>query len=129
MDVKEKGLVKIIRVQPKDWTWVQHQNAKGPNRVEQIVKGYANLISLIEPMAFHCVLVHKTPTTAECGVSDAPTLSSHAKRSIVEYVAHLAHAEFADEFLAAGEVVIVIDYKPAIVLIIMRECRFPFHFY
>ncbi|CAA6669306.1 unnamed protein product [Spirodela intermedia] len=55
-------------------------------KVEELIRGYANLVPLIDPMkAFHWRLrVRRSP----------------------------AHVEFANIFLPALEKVIVIDYKP-----------------
>ncbi|KAK1294022.1 putative protein Pop3 [Acorus calamus] len=62
-----------------------------PDMIDQLIKGYASLVSLIQPMkSFHCV------------------------EGIAEYVAHPAHVEYANEFLCNLEKVIVIDYKPTV---------------
>ncbi|KAF3598615.1 hypothetical protein F2Q69_00038067 [Brassica cretica] len=58
-------------------------------KIDELIKGYANLVNLIEPMkAFQC------------------------KEAVAEYVAHPIHVEFANMFLGSLDKVLVIDYKP-----------------
>ncbi|XP_010941506.1 stress-response A/B barrel domain-containing protein HS1 [Elaeis guineensis] len=86
-----------------------------PEQVEKLIKGYANLVSLVQPMkAFHWGKDVSIENMHQ-GFTHVFESTFESVEGIAEYIAHPAHVEFADEFLPALEKVIVIDYKPTIV--------------
>jgi len=87
----------------------------GPERVEELIKGYAGLVPIIEPMkAFHWGKDVSMENMHQ-GFTHVFESTFESVEGIAEYVTHPAHVEFANDFLAALEKVIVIDYKPTVV--------------
>ncbi|KAK1298909.1 putative protein Pop3 [Acorus calamus] len=85
-----------------------------PDRIDQLIKGYANLVSLIQPMkSFHWG-TDVSMENMHQGFTHVFESTFESMEGIAEYVAHPAHVEFANEFLPTLEKVIVIDYKPTV---------------
>ncbi|KAK1299142.1 putative protein Pop3 [Acorus calamus] len=85
-----------------------------PDRIDQLIKGYANLVSLIQPMkSFHWG-TDVSMENMHQGFTHVFESTFESVEGIAEYVAHPAHVEFANEFLPTLEKVIVIDYKPTV---------------
>ncbi|KAK1279517.1 putative protein Pop3 [Acorus gramineus] len=85
-----------------------------PDRIDQLIKGYANLVSLIQPMkSFHWGTDVSVENMHQ-GFTHVFESTFESVEGIAEYVAHPAHVEFANEFLPTLEKVIVIDYKPTV---------------
>ncbi|XP_058083284.1 stress-response A/B barrel domain-containing protein HS1 [Magnolia sinica] len=100
-----KGLVKhVLLAKFKDGT--------PPDKIEELIRGYANLVSLIDPMkSFHWGTDVSVENLHE-GFTHVFESTFESVEGIAEYIAHPAHVEFANVFLAALDKVIVIDYKP-----------------
>nr|CAD1816865.1 unnamed protein product [Ananas comosus var. bracteatus] len=105
---EEKGVVKHVLV-------AKFKDEVAPEKVEDLIKGYANLVSLIEPMkAFHWGRDVSVENMHQ-GFTHVFESTFESLEGIAEYVAHPAHVEFANRFLPALEKVIIIDYKPTAV--------------
>ncbi|XVE82326.1 hypothetical protein DITRI_Ditri15bG0139400 [Diplodiscus trichospermus] len=119
-----KGVVKhILLAKFKDET--------PPEKIEELIKGYANLVNLIEPMkAFQwndwpCTKFNSTMSyvTGErmlalrtrIKVSLVFESTFESSEGIAEYLPHPAHVEFSNRFLPSLEKVLVVDYRPTIV--------------
>ncbi|KAK8608595.1 hypothetical protein V6N13_024014 [Hibiscus sabdariffa] len=120
-----KGVVKhIVMVKFKDETT--------PEKIEQLIKGYANLVNLIPPMkAFHWFYAYPLSLTLfflfKSGGKDVSAENLHqgfthvfestfeSTQGVAEYVAHPAHVDFANLFLPYSDKIIIFDYKPTIV--------------
>lgn len=86
-----------------------------PERVEELIKAYAGLVPIIDPMkAFHWGKDVSMENMHQ-GFTHVFESTFESVEGVAEYVAHPAHVEFGNEFLAALEKVIVIDYKPTVV--------------
>ncbi|WVZ19872.1 hypothetical protein V8G54_007194 [Vigna mungo] len=105
-----------------------------PEKIEELIKGYANLVNLIPPMkAFHWLLKKPVGEIARFqnkvfafsalgkdvsaenlhqGFTHVFESTFESTEGVAEYVAHPAHVEFANWFLSSAEKVVVIDYKP-----------------
>ncbi|KAI6685128.1 stress-response A/B barrel domain-containing protein HS1-like [Syzygium oleosum] len=103
-----KGLVKhVLLAKFKDET--------PPDQIEQLIKGYANLVNLIEPMkSFHWGKDVSIENLHQ-GFTHVFESTFESTEGIAEYIGHPAHVEFANLFLPCLEKVAVIDYKPTIV--------------
>ncbi|KAK9082664.1 hypothetical protein Scep_029135 [Stephania cephalantha] len=86
-----------------------------PDTIEELIKGYADLVDRIEPMkAFHW----GTDVSAENlhqGFTHVFESTFESVEGVAEYVKHPVHVEFADKFLSALDKVVVVDYKPSVV--------------
>ncbi|KAF5187622.1 Stress-response A/B barrel domain-containing protein HS1 [Thalictrum thalictroides] len=86
-----------------------------PDRIDQLIKGYANLVPLVPPMkAFHWGKDVSIENMHQ-GFTHVFESTFESLEGVAEYIDHPAHVEFATEFLTALDKVIVIDYKPTIV--------------
>ncbi|XP_020101732.1 stress-response A/B barrel domain-containing protein HS1 [Ananas comosus] len=105
---EEKDVVKHVLV-------AKFKDEVAPEKVEDLIKGYANLVSLIEPMkAFHWGRDVSVENMHQ-GFTHVFESTFESLEGIAEYVAHPAHVEFANRFLPALEKVIIVDYKPTAV--------------
>ncbi|KAJ0980563.1 hypothetical protein J5N97_008818 [Dioscorea zingiberensis] len=81
-------------------------------RIDELIKGYASLVSIIEPMkAFHWGRDVSNEGLHQ-GFTHVFESSFESTQGIAEYVDHPAHVEFAAQFLKALDKYIVVDYKP-----------------
>ncbi|CAI0626440.1 unnamed protein product [Linum tenue] len=90
--------------------------------IENLIKGYSNLVNLIEPMkGFHWDLMSEDSSSRGTDVSienlhqgftHVFVSTFESTEGIAEYVAHPVHVEFANKFLPALDKVLVVDYKP-----------------
>ncbi|CAN0855174.1 Stress-response A/B barrel domain-containing protein HS1 [Linum grandiflorum] len=81
--------------------------------IDKLIKGYANLVNLIEPMkAFHWGTDVSIENLHQ-GFTHVFVSSFESTEGIAEYVAHPIHVEFGTRFLAALDKVLVVDYKPS----------------
>uniref|UniRef100_A0A2P2JG03 Uncharacterized protein MANES_04G118100 n=1 Tax=Rhizophora mucronata TaxID=61149 RepID=A0A2P2JG03_RHIMU len=84
-------------------------------QIQKLIKGYANLVNLIEPMkSFHWG-TDVSNENLQQGFTHVFESTFETTEGIAEYLAHPAHVEFANVLLPALEKVIVIDYKPTTV--------------
>ncbi|MQL80037.1 hypothetical protein Taro_012465 [Colocasia esculenta] len=100
-----KGVVKHVVL-------AKFKDDVAPERVADLITGYAALVPVIEPMkAFHW----GTDVSAENlhqGFTHVFESTFESVEGVAEYVAHPAHVEFANKLLPELEKVVVIDYKP-----------------
>ncbi|KAK3441955.1 hypothetical protein EUGRSUZ_B02214 [Eucalyptus grandis] len=88
-----KGLVKhVLLVRFKDDTT--------PDQIEELIKGFANLVNLVN---LSTGFTHVFETTFE------------STEGIAEYLPHPAHVESSKRFLPRLEKVLVVDFKPTTV--------------
>ncbi|XP_021762050.1 stress-response A/B barrel domain-containing protein HS1-like [Chenopodium quinoa] len=86
-----------------------------PEQIEDLIKGYANLVNHIEPMkAFHWGKDVSIENLHQ-GFTHIFESSFESTEGVAEYVSHPKHVEFANLFLAHVDKVLVIDYKPTTV--------------
>ncbi|XP_021725772.1 stress-response A/B barrel domain-containing protein HS1-like [Chenopodium quinoa] len=86
-----------------------------PDKIEDLIKGYANLVNHIEPMkAFHWGKDVSIENLHQ-GFTHIFESSFGSTEGVAEYVSHPKHVEFANLFLAHLDKVLVIDYKPTTV--------------
>ncbi|KAK3441950.1 stress-response A/B barrel domain-containing protein HS1 [Eucalyptus grandis] len=103
-----KGLVKHVLL-------AKFKDEIPPDQIEQLIKGYANLVNLIEPMkSFHWGKDVSVENLHQ-GFTHVFESTFESTEGIAEYIGHPVHVEFANQFLPTLEKVVVIDYKPTIV--------------
>ncbi|XP_020217845.1 stress-response A/B barrel domain-containing protein HS1 [Cajanus cajan] len=103
-----KGLVKHVLV-------AKFKDDITPERIEELIKDYANLVNLIPPMkSFHWGKDLSAENMHQ-GFTHVFESTFESTEGVAEYVAHPAHVEYANLFLPCLEKVIVIDYKPTVV--------------
>ncbi|KAF2302541.1 hypothetical protein GH714_037666 [Hevea brasiliensis] len=103
-----KGLVKHIFL-------AKFKEGIPSDQIEKLIKGYANLVNLIEPMKAFQWGTNVSIENLHQGFTHVFESTFESTEGVAEYVSHPAHVEFANLFLAAVEKVIVIDYKPTAV--------------
>ncbi|XP_021291227.1 stress-response A/B barrel domain-containing protein HS1 [Herrania umbratica] len=102
-----KGVVKhVLLAKFKDETT--------PEKIEELIKGYANLVNLIEPMKAFQWGKDVSIENLHQGFTHVFESTFESTEGIAEYVAHPVHVEFANLFLGHLEKVLVIDFKPMI---------------
>ncbi|XP_006644230.1 stress-response A/B barrel domain-containing protein HS1 [Oryza brachyantha] len=83
-----------------------------PERLDQLIRGYAGLVSLVPSMkAFHWGTDVSIENMHQ-GFTHVFESTFESTEGIKEYIEHPAHVEFANEFLPALEKTLIIDYKP-----------------
>ncbi|KAL1803661.1 hypothetical protein ACET3Z_032308 [Daucus carota] len=86
-----------------------------PQEIESLIKGFANLVSLVPTMkSFHWGKDVSTENLHQ-GFTHVFESTFDSLEGIAEYGAHPHHVEFANIFVPKLEKVIVIDYKPTVV--------------
>ncbi|KAI6685130.1 hypothetical protein NL676_031043 [Syzygium grande] len=103
-----EGLVKhVLLVRFKDDTT--------PDQIEELIKGFANLVNLIHPMkSFHWGR-DVSIENAHQGFTHVFETTFESTEGIAEYLPHPAHVEFSKRFLPRLEKVLVVDFKPTAV--------------
>ncbi|XP_031267642.1 stress-response A/B barrel domain-containing protein HS1-like [Pistacia vera] len=82
------------------------------DQIDQLIKGYANLVKLIEPMKSFQWGTDVSIENLHQGFTHIFESTFESTEGVAEYVAHPAHVEFANLFLSHLDKVLVIDYKP-----------------
>ncbi|XP_049402934.1 stress-response A/B barrel domain-containing protein HS1 [Solanum stenotomum] len=83
-----------------------------PEQIDQLIKQYANLVNLVEPMkAFHWGKDVSIENLHQ-GFTHVFESTFDSLEGVAEYVAHPVHVEFANTMLPQLEKVLIIDYKP-----------------
>ncbi|XP_077240458.1 heat stable protein 1 [Tasmannia lanceolata] len=84
-----------------------------PERIEELIEGFANLVLLIEPLK----TFHWGPNVSignlHQGFTHVFESTFESIEDVREYHQHPAHAEFANQILPALDKFMVIDYKYA----------------
>ncbi|XP_052183516.1 stress-response A/B barrel domain-containing protein HS1 [Diospyros lotus] len=102
---KPKGVVKHVLL-------AKFKDGVSQDQIAQLIKGYAKLVHLIEPMkAFHWGTDISIENLHQ-GFTHVFESTFESEEGIAEYVAHPAHVEFASIFVPSLEKIIVVDYKP-----------------
>ncbi|KAG8643607.1 stress-response A/B barrel domain-containing protein HS1 [Manihot esculenta] len=103
-----KGVVKHVLL-------AKFKEGISSDEIEKLIKGYANLVNLIEPMkAFHWGTDVSIENLHQ-GFTHVFESTFESTEGVAEYISHPAHVDFANLFLPALEKVVVIDYKPTTV--------------
>ncbi|EXB75674.1 hypothetical protein L484_026152 [Morus notabilis] len=85
--------------------------------IEKLIKGYANLVNLIEPMKAFQWGKDVSIENLHQGFTHIFESTFESTEGLAEYVAHPVHVEFANLFLSHLDKVIVVDYKPTKVVL------------
>ncbi|BFG14875.1 hypothetical protein CerSpe_011500 [Prunus speciosa] len=102
---ESKGVVKHVLL-------AKFKEGTSENQIEELTKGYAKLVDLIEPMkSFHWGKDVSIENLHQ-GFTHIFESTFESMEGVAEYVAHPAHVDFANLFLSHVEKVIVFDYKP-----------------
>ncbi|KAH7513520.1 stress-response A/B barrel domain-containing protein HS1 [Ziziphus jujuba] len=103
-----KGVVKHVLL-------AKFKDGISEDRIQQLIKDYANLVNLIEPMkAFHWGKDVSNENLHQ-GFTHIFESTFESTEGVAEYVAHPAHVEYANLFLACLDKFVLIDYKPTTV--------------
>ncbi|KAJ0099216.1 hypothetical protein Patl1_22226 [Pistacia atlantica] len=96
-----KGLVKHMLL-------ARFKDEVQSEEIDQLIKGYANLVNLVEPMKGRAVSIENLHQ----GFTHIFESTFESTEGVAEYIAHPAHVEFANLFLSHLDKVLLIDYKP-----------------
>ncbi|KAJ0042577.1 hypothetical protein Pint_19454 [Pistacia integerrima] len=96
-----KGVVKHILL-------ARFKDEVKSEEIDQLIKGYAKLVNLVEPMKGRDVSIENLHQ----GFTRIFESTFESTEGVAEYIAHPAHVEFANLFLSHLDKVLVIDYKP-----------------
>ncbi|GMH29150.1 hypothetical protein Nepgr_030993 [Nepenthes gracilis] len=102
---ESKGTVKHVLL-------AKFKDGVSSDQVGQLIKGYANLINLIQPMKAFQWGKDVSIENLHQGFTHVFESTFESTEGIAEYLAHPAHVEFANAFLPCLEKVVVVDYKP-----------------
>ncbi|KAF4361383.1 hypothetical protein F8388_012843 [Cannabis sativa] len=105
-----KGVVKHVLL-------AKFKEGTSDDQIQQLIKGYANLLNLIPSMkSFHWGKDVSFENLHQ-GFTHIFESTFENTEGVAEYVAHPAHVEFANVFLSNLDKVVVFDYKPTTVLL------------
>ncbi|XP_047172773.1 stress-response A/B barrel domain-containing protein HS1-like [Vigna umbellata] len=100
-----KGLVKHIVL-------AKFQDDVTPEKIEELINAFANLVNLIPPMkSFHWGKDVSVENLHQ-GFTHVFESTFESTEAIAEYLAHPAHVEFGNLLLSNLDKILVIDYKP-----------------
>ncbi|KAF8029967.1 hypothetical protein BT93_E2400 [Corymbia citriodora subsp. variegata] len=100
-----KGLVRhLILLKFKDGT--------PPAQIEQIIKNYANLVNLIEPLKSWRMGKDLSVKNLDQGFTHAFDLTFESDEGLAEYNDHPAHTKLSNQSRPHLDKFVVIDYKP-----------------
>ncbi|XP_027115846.1 stress-response A/B barrel domain-containing protein HS1-like [Coffea arabica] len=85
------------------------------DEIDQLIKGYANLVNLIPPMKSFSWGKDVSIENLHQGFTHIFESIFESTEGIAEYIGHPAHAEYANLLLPQLDKVLVIDYKPTVV--------------
>ncbi|KAH0673312.1 probable protein Pop3 [Solanum tuberosum] len=83
-----------------------------PEQIDQLIKQYANLVNLIEPMKAFQWGKDVSIENLHQGFTHVFESTFDSLEGVAEYIAHPVHVEFANTMLPQLEKVLIIDYKP-----------------
>ncbi|XP_043696353.1 stress-response A/B barrel domain-containing protein HS1-like isoform X3 [Telopea speciosissima] len=86
-----------------------------PEKIVELIRGYANLVNLIEPMKAFQWGTDVSAENLHQGFTHVFESTFESVEGVAEYVAHPVHVEFSNLLLPALDKVVVIDYKPTFV--------------
>ncbi|KAH7573432.1 hypothetical protein ACOSP7_007102 [Xanthoceras sorbifolium] len=82
------------------------------DQIDEIIKAFANLVTLIEPMKSFQWGKDVSIENLHQGFTHIFESTFEGTEGVAEYVVHPAHVEFANFFRCHLDEVLVIDYKP-----------------
>merc|ERR1712183_866336 len=85
------------------------------NQIEEYIKGYANLVNIIEPMKSLHWGKDISIENLHHGFTHVFESTFETKEGLAVYIAHPVHVEFANVFLSSLDKVLVVDFKPTTV--------------
>ncbi|XP_021762061.1 stress-response A/B barrel domain-containing protein HS1-like [Chenopodium quinoa] len=101
---ESRGVVKHVLL-------VKFKDDISPEQIEELIRGFANLVNHIEPMkAFHWGKDVSVQNLHQ-GFTHIFESSFESTEGIAEYISHPKHVVFAKLHFAYLEKVLVIDYK------------------
>ncbi|KAJ4786678.1 Stress-response A/B barrel domain-containing protein HS1 [Rhynchospora pubera] len=81
-------------------------------RVEELIRGYANLVSVVPSMkSFHWGRDVSIENLHQ-GFTHVFESTFDSTQAIADYISHPAHVDFANIFLPALDKVLVVDFQP-----------------
>uniref|UniRef100_A0A0D6R5S8 Stress-response A/B barrel domain-containing protein n=1 Tax=Araucaria cunninghamii TaxID=56994 RepID=A0A0D6R5S8_ARACU len=83
-----------------------------PGRIEELIKAFANLVNLIEPLKSFEWGEDVSVENKQQGFTHVFECMFDTDEGRDAYLAHPAHVEFANQVLPATEKYIVVDYRP-----------------
>lgn len=108
--MKREGVVKHVLL-------AKFKEGVSEDQIEKLIKDYADLVNLIEPMkAFHWGTDVSIENLHQ-GFTHIFESTFESTEGVAEYVAHPAHVEYANVFLSHLDKVLVFDYKPTKVVL------------
>ncbi|KAK9934037.1 hypothetical protein M0R45_021200 [Rubus argutus] len=103
-----KGVVKLVAL-------AKFKEGLSESEIEQLIKGYANLVNLIDPMeSFHWGKDVSIENMHQ-GFTHIFESTFNSTEGVAEYVAHPAHVDFANLFFSHVDKFLVFYYKPTTV--------------
>ncbi|KAK3441958.1 stress-response A/B barrel domain-containing protein HS1 [Eucalyptus grandis] len=102
-----KGLAKrVLLVKFKDGT--------PPARLEEILKNYANLVNLVEPLKSWRMGKNVSFMNLDQGFTHVFELTFESAKGLAEYADHPAHTEFSSQCRPYLDKFVVINYEPTV---------------
>ncbi|KAK6790159.1 hypothetical protein RDI58_013959 [Solanum bulbocastanum] len=83
-----------------------------PEQIDQLIKQYANLVNLVEPMKAFQWGKDVSIENLHQGFTHVFESTFDSLEGVAEYIAHPVHVEYANTMLPQLEKVLIIDYKP-----------------
>ncbi|XP_015074480.1 stress-response A/B barrel domain-containing protein HS1 [Solanum pennellii] len=83
-----------------------------PEQIDQLIKQYANLVNLVEPMKAFQWGKDVSIENLHQGFTHVFESTFDSLEGVAEYIAHPVHVEYANTLLPQLEKFLIIDYKP-----------------
>ncbi|KAL5700347.1 Stress-response A/B barrel domain-containing protein hs1 [Ranunculus cassubicifolius] len=103
-----KGVVKHILL-------ARFKDDISQDRIDQLIKGYANFVSIIEPVKAFQWGKDVSRDNLHMAYTHIFESSFESLEDVAEYISDPVRLEFADEFMSALDKILVIDYQPTTV--------------
>ncbi|XP_030520665.1 stress-response A/B barrel domain-containing protein HS1-like [Rhodamnia argentea] len=105
MEVEAKGFVRRVLL-------FKFKPETPPDHIEQLIKGYSNLVNLVESLKSWHMGKDVSIENLQEGFTHVFELTFESAEGIAEYMVHPAHLEFHELCWPHVEKLVVIDYKP-----------------
>ncbi|KAK3441960.1 hypothetical protein EUGRSUZ_B02219 [Eucalyptus grandis] len=102
-----KGLVRRVHL-------VKFKDGTPPARIEEILKNYANLVNLIEPLKSWHMGKNVSIMNLDQGFTHVFEVTFESVEGLAEYADHPIHTEFSKQTRPHLDKVIVITYEPTV---------------
>eukprot|EP00252_Welwitschia_mirabilis_P002646 TRINITY_DN12595_c0_g1_i1.p1 TRINITY_DN12595_c0_g1~~TRINITY_DN12595_c0_g1_i1.p1 ORF type:complete len:107 (-),score=11.42 TRINITY_DN12595_c0_g1_i1:221-541(-) len=86
-----------------------------PERVQELIKGYANLVNLIEPMKSFEWGEDVSVENLHQGFTHVFVSTFDNEEGRDAYLIHSSHVEYANQLIPVLEKYVIVDYKPSVV--------------